>query len=207
MRVLVVEGTPGAGADATDALRAAGHETTSCHDGPGSFPCLGTGTPAGCPLDQAAVDAALLVRSQPGIDPTPTEDGARCALRRHVPLAVTGTVDSNPYDRLATVVSPDSTDPVSLVERAVASPLSAHGAAAVAALRRMLTSEGLDHTGASATVTRDGSTLTVLLDPGVELTPMQVETASVRALGAVRALDRDATIIDVALAKPAPAPA
>ncbi len=203
MRVLVVEGTPGAAAPATEALRAAGHDTASCHDGPGTL-CNGLVTIAGCPLDHTPVDAALLVRSEPNAHPTPTEGGARCALRRHVPLAVTGTVDSNPYEALAAVVSPDPSDPVGLVERAAHSPLSTHTTVAVEAFRRVLTAEGLDPSAASATVTRDGNTLSVVLDPGIALTPMQVEVASVRTLGAVRAFDREATIIDVALAKGLP---
>jgi hypothetical protein len=47
-------------------------------------------------------------------------------------------------------------------------------------------------------VTRHGNTLTVVLEPGIDLDPMVIETASVRVLGAVRPFDRDATIIDVA---------
>ncbi|MFP3906483.1 MAG: hypothetical protein ACLFRV_09040 [Acidimicrobiales bacterium] len=212
MRVLVVEGEPGAGADAVAALTAAGHETTSCHDEGSSFPCHGLAGGSGCPLEEdGPVDVALLVRDTPNTEPTPTEDGLRCALRRHVPLAIVGALDGNPYQRFAAATSTSVGDSVAATEQAANSPLAAHAGVARTALQAMLRSEGLDESNADAVVTRNGSALWVLLRPGLALDPMLVEVASVRVLAAVRAHDRAASIIDVSVADtdtaPAPAPA
>ena len=201
MRVLVIEGNPGVATSAVDTLNAAGHETTSCHHDGSTFPCNGLGEGRRCPLeDGAPIDVALLVRDVPGPDPTIGEDGVRCALRRHVPLAVAGAIEDNPYERFTAASSTDVGEVVSLAEQAVARPLAAHAGVARAALETMLRGEGLDPTGAEAIVTRHGNSLSVLLVPGVVLDPMLVEVASVRALAAVRSLDRSATIIDVSVA-------
>jgi hypothetical protein len=203
MRVLVVEGTPGAASAARSTLSEAGHEVTACHDGGPSFPCHGLGGGPGCPLDRdGGVDVAMLVRDRPGIEPTGTEDGVRCALRRHVPLALTGVVDENPYVEFAAAVSPGLDGVLDAIEQAATSPLAAHTGVARAALRTVLAREGVDAPDADVSVVRHGPTLTVTLLPGVALDPMVVETASVRVLGAVRTLDRSATIIDVTVATP-----
>jgi hypothetical protein len=203
MRVLIVEGAAGAGPDARQALTEAGHEVTSCHnDGP-SFPCHGMSGGPGCPIESGGgVDVAVLVRDQPGSEPTITEDGVRCALRHHVPLAVTGAVEDNPYTPFAVEVSSDADDVVAVAERSATAPLAPHTRAARAALRAVLAGEDLDVSLADALVERHGSMLTVTLIPGAELDPMLLETASVRALAAVRAIDRAASIIDVTVSTP-----
>jgi hypothetical protein len=201
MRVLVVEGAPGAGAGAKQALTDAGHEVTDCHDSGTSFPCHGLGDGPGCPLDEAGgIDVTVLVRATADPNTTASEDGVRCALRNHIPLAVTGAVEANPYTSMAAEVSPGLDDVVGAAERAAAQPLAAHAEVARGALRALLDIEGLDTSGADAVVTRTGTMLTVTLVPGIELAPMMVETASVRALAAVRAFDHSASIIDVTVA-------
>ena len=203
MRVLVVEGRPGAAVTTRATLTEAGHEVTSCHNGGPSFPCHGLGGGPGCPLERdGGVDVAVLVRDQAGSQPTVTEDGVRCALRRHVPLAVTGVVDDNPYTDYAAAISPGFDGVLDALEQAANSPLAAHTGVARAALRTVLDREGIDAADADVSVLRHGPSLTIVLQPGVELDPMVVETASVRVLGAVRALDRSASIIDVTVATP-----
>jgi hypothetical protein len=203
MRVLVVEGSPGAAATARATLTEAGHEVTACHNGGPVFPCHGLGGGPGCPLERGGgVDVVMLVRDQPGSQPTVTEDGVRCALRRHVPLAVAGIVDDNPYSEFAAAIAPGFDDVLDAVERAARSPLAAHTGVARAALRTVLDREGIDAPDADVSVLRHGPTLTVVLQPGIDLDPMVLETASVRVLGAVRALDRNASIIDVTVASP-----
>lgn len=86
------------------------------------------------------------------------------------------------------------------VERAGHTALAAHAAAARAVLRNVLDHEGLDAARVDATVTRDGDHLVVTLLPGETLPNRVAETAAVRALAAVRAIDRQASIIDVTLA-------
>ena len=203
MRVLVVEGTPGAGAAASDQLTAAGHEVTSCHDGSSSFPCHGLGGSASCPIeDGAPIDAALLIRDAKSPEPTATEDGVRCALRRHIPLAIAGELEDNPYLPFAAATSKGFDDFVSVTVKAVDAPLAGHAGVARAALAKVLESEGLDATAADAVVTRNGSSLSVELLPQVTLDTALIDTASVRVLAAVRAHDRAASIIDVSVTQP-----
>lgn len=199
MRVLVVEEVPGDGTTARAALTAAGHEVTSCHTNGSSFPCKGVVHEADCPLEGPGVDVALLVRSLPGSQPTVREDGVRCALRRRVPVAITGEVAGSPYLDMATVVEPDLDRVVEATLLAASRPLPEHGEVARAALATVLAGEGLPADGARAVVVRDGQQLVVTLQPGVEVTPHVAETASVRVLAAVRALDPHASIIDVTL--------
>lgn len=203
MRVLVLEGTPGAGVTASEQLTAAGHAVTSCHDGPSSFPCRGLGGGGGCPIeDGAPIDAALLIRDTAGPEPTATEDGVRCALRRHIPLAIAGELEDNPYLSFAAATSNGFDHIVGVTEEAVEAPMAGHAGIARNALVKVLESEGLDATAADVAVRRNGSTLSVDLVPGTVLDSTLLDTASVRVLAAVRAHDRAASIIDVSVTQP-----
>lgn len=201
MRVLVVEEVPGDGIAARRALVDAGHDVATCHDGGTSFPCRGLGSADGCPLEGDGVDVALLVRSTAGGQPTTWEDGVRCALRRMVPVAVAGAVEGAPYLDHATVVEPDLERVVEAAEDAAGRPLAAHGEVARRAFAGVLDAEGLPSEDVGAVVTRDRRHLVVTLLPGQPLTTRVAETASVRVAGAVRALDRDPSVIDVTFAR------
>lgn len=206
MRVLLIESSPGVGEEAAAALSHAGHEVLGCYESGSAFPCKGVDA-AGCPLDEGVVDAALLVRNTAGSAPTPHESGVRCALRRTVPLALAGDGDLGLYQEHSTVSTPGLSEVVSSVQLAVRLGLMPIADAARGALIRVLASHGLETDQADATVKRCDSTLTITLQPGVPLDTHLAETASVRALAAVRGLDPQATIIDVAVESPAAAPA
>lgn len=201
MKVLVVEEVPGDALEARQALIDAGHEVASCHDGGAAFPCRGLVAAEHCPLEGDGVDVALLVRSLPGGQPSAWEDGIRCALRRRVPVALTGEVAGSPYLDHATVVEPDLGRAVHAAEEAAIRPLDAHGEVARRALAAVLDAEGLPSEDAGAVVTRDRRHLLVTLLPGQPLAARVAETASVRVAGAVRALDRDPSVIDVTFAR------
>ena len=97
MRVLVLEGEPGAAGEVERRLRAAGHEVVRCHE-PGLplFPCVGLSDGA-CPLDGPRVDVAVTVRGHVRPSPALTEDGAVCALRAGIPLVMAGRTVLNPF--------------------------------------------------------------------------------------------------------------
>ncbi|HSL58751.1 MAG TPA: hypothetical protein VK866_12975 [Acidimicrobiales bacterium] len=199
MKVLVVEGSKGAAVRAVRALHEAGHEVATCVDeGATSFPCRGMHDGGTCPLDGPSVDVALLVRMSADPHPTAEEEGIRCALRHQVPIAIAGEVGS-PYTDWAAVVAPGTNGVVAAVEAAAAAPLPRHSVAATEALRAVLAGNGLPTDDARAAVHRQGSHLHVLLRPGCELEPMVADTASVRVLAAVRALDHHVEIIDVSI--------
>lgn len=204
--MLLIESTPGAGDGAASALSAAGHEVVSCYESTSAFPCKGVKL-GGCPLDQGVIDVALLVRSQAEATPTPHESGVRCALRRSVPLALAGPGDFGLYQDHAAISESIADDVVGLVETAYQLGLAPIADAARIALRRLLEGRGLETTDVDVHVQRRGSNLTVTLRPGISLDASLVETASVRALAAIRDLDPQTAIIDVAVESPAAAPA
>lgn len=134
MKVLLVEGEPGAADDAEAVLRAAGHRVTGCQAADPSVPCRGLDHLADCPLDADDIDVAVVGRV--GGPLTVMERGALCASRRRIPVVVAGdprrAVSFGPGTHLA------RTDLVGACERAAAS-----GDAHVAAVRRSLIMSGV----------------------------------------------------------------
>ena len=200
MKVLILEDERGAAAEAVARLEQAGHEISRCHDpDAGAFPCRGMGDGLECPLDAEQVDVAVVVRREARSEPTAGEDGARCALRRHIPLVVAGEVAETPYADWAAVVRPGTEELAEAVREAASAPLRRHSEAARRSLRAVLEHHGLDATGADATVERTGSDLLVTLYPGVEVDQKEAEMASVRSVGAVRDIDPYPRVIDVTI--------
>jgi hypothetical protein len=134
MKVLLVEGAPGAGADAESALVGAGHTVVGCDAADPWAPCRGLDVVGDCPLDAGDVDVAVVARA--GDDLTPSERGALCAARRRVPVVLSGNprhaVSFGPGTHLA------GTDLLGTVREAAAS-----GLAHAAAIRRDLLIHGV----------------------------------------------------------------
>jgi hypothetical protein len=169
-----------------------------CHEaGQAAFPCKALDDEQ-CPMHGTPVDVALTVRSRPRSQPAPLEDGVRCALQRHIPLVVAGSRVLNPFEPWAAEVLDRTYGVVEPCERAAAAPLPRHGDHAHRALVDVLAHHGV--TGCSPTVEvhrRDGA-LDVQVH-GVEALDRSVQAmASVRIIGALRALDDTAVGIDVA---------
>ncbi len=134
MKVLLVEGEPGAADEAEATLRAAGHHVTGCEAADPSVPCRGLDHLADCPLDGNDIDVAVVGRV--GGPLTTMERGALCASRRRIPVVVAGdprqAVSFGPGTHLA------RTDLVAACERAATA-----GEAHVAAIRRSLIMAGV----------------------------------------------------------------
>lgn len=179
---------------AAEALRAGGHDVVTCHE-PGD-----TGTACSalrgrpCPLEAAAVDVAVTVRTAPVEDRLPLEEGVRCAVRRRVPLVVVGATAKQPYGPWTSVQSEglDAVDVVAAVEDAASRPLAEHGSVAAAAVR---VAQG----EATVSVYRRFGGLRALVEPAGDWTPRQAGAAAVRAAGALRAFDPGARTIDVSV--------
>ena len=203
MRVLLLEGEPGASCGAALELAEAGHTIARCHpQDQASFPCHGL-TDDACPLDDGDVDAVVVVRAGeavPGPDRASGEDGARCALRRHIPLVLTGAPDRSPLGAFATSVSEGPDELVSAVEAAAHAPLRRHADTARAAFAAVLEAHGLDPRLAEVVVTRDQGDLKVRLTPTGPVPAAVLEIASVRIAGAIRSVDRYPRVIDVVTA-------
>lgn len=209
MRVLVLEAERGAAAGAAAQLEAEGHQVARCHEaGAPAFPCAGMHDGGSCPLESEPVDVALVVRSPechavPEASDPAGEDGARCALRHHVPLVVAGAVERSPHTPFAAVVTPSADDVGPAVRAAAEAPLPRHIAAATAAFEQALVVHGIDPRGADVDVRRNGGQLLVTLVPPIPLEQAVVDMASVRVVGVVRALDPNPTVIDVVCTDPA----
>jgi hypothetical protein len=88
MKVLLVEGAPGAGASAQSELVDAGHTVVGCDAADPWAPCRGLDVVGDCPLDAGDIDVAVVARV--GGDMEPSERGALCAARRRVPVVLSG---------------------------------------------------------------------------------------------------------------------
>lgn len=124
MRVLVVESDRDSAHKAIVDLQAAGHRVVRCHEADlPAFPCNALCDNGTCPIETTeSVDVVLDHRAHPYPRPTAFEDGVSCALRRHIPLVVTGTSALNPFDKWTTAVA-TADDVVETCERAASAPL------------------------------------------------------------------------------------
>jgi hypothetical protein len=160
MRVLMSEAASSIGRLAAEALADAGHVVHACHEpGMTGFACVALrGRP--CPLETHPIDVALAARPYPVSTPLVSEDGVRCAARRHVPLVVAGAIPPNPFAPWTTVEQPGF-DVVEAVETAAALPVEVLSTRATEALREIVATMGLAPFAASAEVRRRGSTFRV----------------------------------------------
>ena len=195
MRILVIETYLEAATFAVRQLAAAGHEVVRCRDETApAFPCDGL-TPGGCPVD-AGIDVALTVRSGPPDKPTAREDGAVCALRRHVPLVVASAEGPNPFDGWATVCVDDG-DVVAACEAAATSDISSLSELALTEARRTLAFGG--HDAEEATVSTRRSARAVKIDVAMPdtVTDSEADAVAVAVADVVRRAEPTIAVIDV----------
>lgn len=195
MRVLLLESEEGSGAWAQERLVDAGHTVRRCHEpGENVFPCAALRSGRTCPLEEG-VDVALLVRREAHDEPTALEDGVACALRNHVPLVLAGWLVPSPYTWHAAALA--GHDVVTACDVAGAAPLRAQTNAALGSFRLALQMAGVATDGIAAAVHRDGDRLRVDLRSPHPLPDDLEEVVAVRAVRAVREIDRSIAKIDV----------
>lgn len=194
MRVLIAESQPHLADAVEQRLTDAGHETFRCRDADDSpMGCaVSTGS---CPLERAGVDVAVVVRAGGG-ELSPHEDGGRCAVRRHVPVAVIGR--PGPFGDHAASRAQGEDDVVAAVERAADAP--------VPALREAVAAGVLDATGIDLSddplairVRRRAGNLDVEIRLTGPLTRARRNQIGVRVAGAVRQVDQTSASIDVSV--------
>ena len=202
MKFLVLSSDSVTGSVTDFGLVEAGHQIVRCRDvGVPAFSCRGIET-GDCPLDNGDVDAALLVGGgDPEIGNGVGEAGARCALRRHVPLVVAGLEVDSPLNSWASVVlaGVGAENVATTLERAARAPSAMHGSVAAGAFAGVLEAHGLDAGVADAVVIRTGGSLSVELRPTAVVAPEILEIAAIRVAGALRSFDPFALVIDVVL--------
>jgi hypothetical protein len=197
LNIMVLESEHGAATEATRELTEAGHTVLRCHDeGASVFPCRGLADESACHLRSHAVDVALTVRSGVFAQPTPLEDGARCALMQHVPLVVAGPSIFDPYTDLEEAVLDRTDDVVAACEEAASAELRRYARRAEAVITGTI--ESLPSVPTVTVVRRDGG-LRVTIGGLAGRTERERQIAAVRVVGAMHGLDRAARTIDVSL--------
>jgi hypothetical protein len=197
MRVLVLESEPGVSQSYEQQLAAAGHDVVRCHEaGAPSFPCTGIADHAGCPLEAAPVDVALLVRDAIDERPTHRESGVSCAMRARVPVIEPRPAEGA-VDPFAGYVTPFDGDVVAAAVDAAAGASEGHADAVRAQLLTSPAAAGLAPDEVVVRAHRRGRLLhvEVLLPSGVpdEL----VVAAKGYAAAAARRYDPVVQVIDV----------
>ena len=198
MKVLVLEERTGESCDVALDLVGAGHEIVRCHgaDEP-AFPCRAMNGHE-CPLDSGDVAVAVMVNATDGpAAHDAAEDGARCALRRHIPLVVAGPIDGSPLGAFASAVVAEHAAVAAAVDEVASMTSPQHTDVAEGAFAGVLEAHGLDPTLAGAVVVRRGSDLHVELVPSGPVDRAVLEVAAVRVVGALRRFDPFPRVIDV----------
>jgi hypothetical protein len=198
LRVLVTEDEPGAADDAVHELQHAGHTVLRCCEPTdAAFPCAALRDPSSCPLRDGGVDVALDVRRDARPQPTRREEGALCAIRRHVPLVVAGSEVFDPFEPWESEVLGRTDDVVDACERVARAPLAEHTRRAAAAAHDVLEGRGLRGVVALVAVHRLAGGLVVRVRASRDLGQGVRSMISVRVVAALRDYDRDASGIDV----------
>jgi hypothetical protein len=208
MHVLVVESDRHAAANAVTDLQAAGHHVVRCHEQDlAAFPCNALCDHGECPIEaDAGVDVVVDYRSRPYPRPTAFEDGVSCALRHHIPLVVAGTSALNPYDKWTTAIATSDDDIVSTCERAARMPLERLAEPARAEVRRRLRLQPAVAEAADVVVHRSkGGQLDAVVRLRDEAAEMDDDLA-VAVAGVLRANDRFASRVNVAVERVGPQP-
>lgn len=200
MRVLMNEVGSGQGRTAAAVLRDRGHLVVTCSSDRDGVPCASL-RGEDCPLESTGVDVAVQVDS--GRRPQLDGAGLLCALRRSVPLVVlareAGVVRA-PFDGVASAVCVLD-DLAGTLDQVVDSPLVRHGAAAEQAAN--LAFEGTGGHPWHAVARRGTNSIRVELSSSEPVGPELQNKAAVRAVQAIRKLDRGTSVIDVSTHVPA----
>lgn len=198
MRTLLIESSPGVGADAAAALSDAGHPVLRCHEeGQPTFPCGDLAAPGSCPLHgPGAVDVVLSVRHPDDAEPTAREAGVTCALRAGVPVVVLGDQDANPFAALTVPVVDE--DPVAAVVAAYEAGMEATAAPLRAEVLRLLEEAGAPTEPVSVAVDREGDRYRIAVAVPADI-PITNESIATHVHARFREAGLEAQTIDVAV--------
>jgi hypothetical protein len=158
------------------------------------FPCAGLASGA-CPLETAPIDVVVTVRDHPRVQPSPIEDGVVCALRRRVPVVVSGQSLMNPFESLGAVAPAE--DVVAACESVARGPQAGHTNCAQSALAELLELHGFGAGQGDAAVCRTDGRLEVRVRVDPEIPQPIRRMAAVRITGALRVYDPYAAGIDI----------
>lgn len=192
MKILLLEESPSLVDDAVIDAVSAGHQIVRCHDEDESPSTCRALRNEMCPLDVGDVEVAVVLQDGPGNGSA--DDGARCALRRHIPVVLAGRGRSAVSDWVTARVDRDQL--IETVEMVAHEPSAPHSAVAEGSLLGVLENHGCNLEGAKARVMRSGNQLRAFITAphaSAEIT----EIAAVRVAGALRRFDPFPRTIDV----------
>jgi len=202
MRVLVLENEPFASVPVVDELRAAGIDVARCNDPDGpAFPCNGLKDARRCPLDAESISVAVVTGHSAATDRdiAPREQGARCALRQHIPLVIVGERSQSPLLPFATTWAAGPESVVTAVHAATQARLPEHERVALEAFQGVLDTHELGDIKPAVTARHHDGGVRIELCPSAPIPAKVAEIAGVRVVGAVRAFDPFAGFLSVTL--------
>lgn len=203
MDVLVPDRSTPLGEELARTIEAGGHTVHSCVRDDGALPCAAlVGQP--CPLDEAPVDIAVDAHNPDGRAGV-YGDGALCAVRRRIPLVLTGDASSHPLAPWAAAVA--GSDPRAGVAAVIGRALAGHTAAARKALLHELHMQGTVSDSAEVEVFRRPGRLLVELRTDTSMSRTQAERLATHVAQAVRLYDRWAPKLDVTVRRTGEEPA
>jgi hypothetical protein len=201
--VLVTESEPREADDAVQELRDVGHEVVRCFEPTdGDFPCAALRAGSRCPLRDGTIDVALAVRRSQRMHPSRREDGALCAVRRHLPLVVAGSAARDPFAPWESENLDRTFDVVKACERVANAPVRAHTELASRALQQVLDNCGDQKLAFLISVRRVEGRLVVQARSLNHITRDLRNMIAVRIVAALRSFDQDAAGIDVEFSEP-----
>jgi len=199
MRVLIVEEQLGSGTQAESALHAAGHVTTSCSDPTAAAPCNGLVHKSQCPLDESAIDVAVLALNPESGEAVRVPAGYVCARRASIPLVVLGPTDRLGFASEDSGLAPTADELVDVVEQTARRPLRAHSEASNAAAREVLDQHDLETVDVSSWVERSAGRLHARIVTSEPVDAAVTQMLAVRALSAIREVDPTASAIGISV--------
>ena len=186
VHVLFSETITTAAGMAASELSAAGHTVHRCHEQRDLGLACQALRGGDCPLEREPIDAVVTVRTEEGVRARPGDDGIFCAIRRRVPVVVSGAVRTHPFLRFPhsrPVEGQSLEDAVAIA----AHDLLRHSDIATAEAQRCA------GPNATATVTRrHGGLFVEIANAGDHR-----ERTAVRVAGAIRSFDPYVSSIDV----------
>lgn len=192
MKILLVEEKPAIDDETALEVVRAGHQVVRCHDENESPSTCRALRNEPCPLDGGDVEVAVIVQDESNNGAA--DDGARCALRRHIPVVLAGHGRSAVSEWVTARV--DRQQLLETVEMVAHEPSVTHSAVAEGALLGVLENHHCNLEGAKAKVFRSANQLrATITSPHTSAEIM--ETAAVRVAGALRRFDPFPRTIDV----------
>ena len=194
--ILVPDGSSEPGVALADELSAAGYEVRHCYRARDTGIACAAERGRPCPIEEGHVDLVVVPQAD-GSRSQGMSDGARCALRRKIPVLMPA-LGPGTYRRWGAAAGSEL--PVTAaVEKALGEPLLEHSHTATTVVYGLLPRHGLSPAGVTAKVWRRDGRLVVRVASDAAL-PMEIRRViSIRLPAELRKIDPWAAGMDVSI--------